>query len=51
MEKAFESVNPKCVEQSCKLIEKNAENNQVIFATCEDKYRNYMTGNVISVVR
>ena len=47
----FTDMDPKRVEQSCKLIEKYAENNQVIFVTCDDKYRNYLSGNVIPVAR
>ena len=35
---AFTEMDPKRVSQSCKLIEKFAEENQVIFITCDDKY-------------
>ena len=47
----FTDMDPKRVEQSCKLIEKYAQNNQVIFVTCDEKYRNYLSGNIISVAR
>ncbi len=47
----FTDMDPKRVRQSCSLIERFARNNQVIFVTCDDKYRNYLSGNVISVVR
>ena len=46
----FTDMDAKRVEQSCRLIRKFAENNQVIFVTCDDKYRNYMTGNTITVM-
>lgn len=45
----FTEMDEKRVEQSCRLIQKYAENNQVIFITCDSKYREKMTGNVISV--
>ena len=47
----FTDMDPKRVEQSCRLIERFARNNQVIFVTCDDKYRNYLTGNLVHVVR
>ena len=47
----FTDMDVKRVEQSCKLIQKFAENNQVIFTTCDDKYTKYMTGNVITMCR
>ena len=47
----FTDMDVKRVEQSCKLIQKFAENNQVIFITCDDKYAKYMTGNVITMCR
>lgn len=47
----FTDMDPKRVEQSCRLIQKYAENNQVIFITCDSKYRQMMSGNVISVSR
>lgn len=34
----FTDMDPKRVREACKLIEKFAENNQVIFITCDDKY-------------
>lgn len=33
--------------KACKLIQKFAENNQVIFITCNSKYKDYLDGNVI----
>lgn len=47
----FTEMDEKRVEQSCRLIQKYAENNQVIFITCDSKYRQMLTGNVISVSR
>lgn len=45
----FTDMDPKRVEQACKLIQKFAENNQVIFITCDPKYKGMLAGNVISV--
>lgn len=45
----FSDMDSKRVEQACKLIQKFAEKNQVIFISCDSKYKNYMSGNVISV--
>ena len=47
----FTDMDPQRVEQSCKLIQEYAENNQVIFITCDPKYQEMMSGNVISVSR
>lgn len=47
----FTDMDPKRVSQSCRLIQKFAENNQVIFITCDEKYKKLMTGNVISVAK
>ena len=47
----FTEMDPKRVKQSCKLIEKFAEKNQVIFITCDDKYSDLMkTDNIIKMV-
>lgn len=45
----FTEMDEKRVKQSCRLIQKYAEKNQVIFITCDSKYREMMKGNVISV--
>jgi uncharacterized protein YhaN len=43
-------MDPKRVEVSCKLIQKYAEKNQVIFITCDEKYKKLMpNGNIIKV--
>lgn len=47
----FTDMDAKRVEQSCRLIQKYAENNQVIFVTCDRKYQDYMSGKVIPVDR
>ena len=47
----FADMDAKRVEQSCRLIGKFAENNQVIFVTCDDKYLSLMNGNVISLAK
>lgn len=43
----FVDMDAKRVKQSCRLIEKFAEKNQVIFTTCDAKYQDLMQGNVI----
>ena len=49
---SFTEMDPRRVQQSCKLIEKFAENNQVIFITCDDKYSHLMkVQNVIRIKR
>ncbi len=47
----FTDMDEKRMEQSCKLIQKFAENNQVLFITCSDKYKKYLAGNVINLTR
>jgi exonuclease SbcC len=47
----FTDMDPKRVEESCKLVQKFAENNQVIFITCDEKYQNFFKGNVIHVMK
>lgn len=44
---AFTEMDPKRVQQSCRLIEKFAEKNQVIFITCDDKYSNLLKSDKI----
>ena len=47
---AFTEMDPKRVEQSCRLIEKFAMNNQVVFITCDEKYKKLLrTNNVIEM--
>jgi hypothetical protein len=47
----FTDMDPKRVEQSCRLIQKFAERNQVIFITCDDKYKRLLSGNVIQLLK
>ncbi len=47
----FTDMDEKRMMQSCKLIQKFAENNQVLFITCSDKYKDYLNGNVISLTK
>lgn len=47
----FTDMDPGRVSQSCKLIQKFAENNQVIFITCDEKYTKLLAGNVLSVIK
>lgn len=43
----FTDMDPKRVERACRLLRKYAENNQVIFITCDDKYKTLLGGNII----
>ena len=43
----FTDMDPNRVAEACKLIEKFAQNNQVIFVTCDEKYVELMKGNVL----
>ncbi len=43
----FTDMDPQRVAESCKLIERYAKNNQVIFVTCDEKYVNMLDGNVL----
>lgn len=45
----FTDMDPKRVAQACKLIQKFANNNQVIFITCDSKYQNLLSGSIIMV--
>ena len=43
----FTDMDPKRTKQACALIQKFAENNQVIFITCDDKYKEMLKGQYI----
>ena len=45
----FTDMDPKRTAQACRLIQGFAENNQVIFVSCDEKYVDYMPGNVIRI--
>lgn len=47
----FTDMDPKRTEQACGLIQEFANNNQVIFVSCDEKYRGYLSGNVIEIER
>ena len=47
----FTDMDPKRTAQACRLIEDFAKDNQVIFVSCDDKYTQYMNGNVIRMAR
>lgn len=47
----FTDMDPRRTAQACKLIEEFAQNNQVIFVSCDEKYLDYMEGNHIQVSR
>ena len=45
----FTDMDPTRTEQACRLIQEFAENNQVIFVSCDDKYKKLLTGNIINI--
>lgn len=47
----FTDMDEKRVRQACKLIQKYAENNQVIFVTCDSKFKEYLSGKNITISR
>ncbi|MCR4616476.1 MAG: AAA family ATPase [Clostridiales bacterium] len=47
----FTDMDPKRTAQACNLIQSFAENNQVIFVSCDEKYLDSMAGNVIRISR
>ena len=47
----FTDMDPERVEEACRLVQKFAENNQVIFVTCDDKYRRLLSGKSIEMAR
>lgn len=47
----FTDMDPERVEEACRLVQKFAENNQVIFVTCDDKYRSLLNGKSIEMGR
>lgn len=46
----FTDMDPGRVEKSCRLIQKFAENNQVIFITCDNKYESMLSGNIVKII-
>ena len=45
----FSDMDEKRTKQACQLINKYAENNQVIFVTCDSKYRDMLDGKMIEI--
>jgi hypothetical protein len=45
----FTDMDPTRTEQACRLLQAFAENNQVIFVSCDEKYNKYLTGNLIRI--
>lgn len=43
----FTDMDPKRTKEACRIIQKFAESNQVLFVTCDDKYEGMLEGNVI----
>ncbi len=46
---SFTDMDPKRRVEACRLISKFAEKNQVIFITCDEKYLEYLQGNVVRI--
>ncbi len=47
----FTDMDPKRTSQACNLIEDFARDNQVIFVSCDSKYKDFMKGNLIRIER
>lgn len=47
----FTDMDPRRTQEACKLIQSFAEDNQIIFVSCDGKYKDMLSGNVISVER
>lgn len=45
----FTDMDPVRTRQACALLQSFAEDNQVIFVTCDDKYTDMLQGNVIKI--
>ena len=45
----FTDMDPRRTLQACKLLQRFAEKNQVLFISCDDKYTDYLNGHVIPV--
>ena len=45
----FTDMDPSRTEQACRMIQEFAETNQVIFVSCDDKYKQYLNGHVICI--
>ena len=45
----FTDMDEKRTRLACQLINKYAENNQVIFVTCDSKYKNMLNGKAINI--
>lgn len=45
----FTDMDPKRTKKACGLIQKFAEKNQVIFVTCDEKYKDLLSGNVVEM--
>ena len=47
----FTEMDPRRTEEGCRLLQRFAEKNQVIFVTCDDKYSGMMNGNCVRMSR
>ena len=45
----FTDMDPKRTAQACRLLQSFAENNQVLFISCDEKYTDLLHGNVIQM--
>ncbi len=45
----FTDMDAKRAARACSLVQKYSQNNQVIFVTCDEKYKDLMKGNVIEI--
>lgn len=45
----FTDMDPRRTAQACRLLQRFAQRNQVLFITCDEKYTDLLSGNVISI--
>ncbi len=45
----FTEMDPSRTEVACRLLQRFAEKNQVIFVTCDGKYRDLLKGTVVAM--
>ncbi len=45
----FTDMDPKRTQVACRMIQEFAQENQVIFMTCDDKYKDLLSGNIIVI--
>ena len=45
----FTDMDPKRTQAACRMIQEFADENQVIFMTCDGKYKDLLSGNIVVI--